>query len=183
MSSTRVRNLSKDSGATMTDRHETGHSTISNSKNVPSTTPNTRVSTPVDRPHIPTSLKSIETLPPGCKYGHLPISTDDETRGGIDGLEGTPVIWVDFPIGSPDNPFSFKPLRKKLIVIVAVFYTFMTAFASSSYFIGAGSMKADLGINQIQMASGLALYAWVSDTLLLSHEFKSDGSRDLLLLL
>jgi hypothetical protein len=75
----------------------------------------------------------------------------------------TPVgrlIWVDFPTGSPANPFHFSRGRKLAIVAVATYFTGMSAFSTSAYSIGIPSMVAELGNNQLSSAAGLALYAW-----------------------
>lgn len=75
----------------------------------------------------------------------------------------TPVgrlIWVDFPTGSPANPFHFSRGRKLAIVAVATYFTGMSAYSTSAYSIGIPSMVAELGNNQLSSAAGLALYAW-----------------------
>lgn len=70
------------------------------------------------------------------------------------------LIWVDFPSGSPSNPFHFSPRRKMAIVAVATYFTGITAYSTSAYSIGVPSMTAELGNTALQAAAGLALYAW-----------------------
>ena len=121
----------------------------------------------------PTAHSHAESpaLPPGCKYGHLPSTTKipqtpsetpAEHRRREEEKESRAVIWVDFPPSSPENPFFFSKARKRAILIVAIFFTGMTAFNTSAYSIGEGTMSRDLGLTNAEAAAGLSLYAWVS---------------------
>ncbi|TXT12815.1 hypothetical protein VHUM_01216 [Vanrija humicola] len=105
-----------------------------------STAPTAGASSPRDKTVTP------PPLPDGC------------TRGQLD--DGTPVIWVDFPAGSTENPFYFTTARKTAITLVASWYTFMTAYTISVFPISAPSMCADLGCSQLEVSAGVALYTW-----------------------
>jgi len=117
------------------------------------------------------SAHDVPALPPGCKYGHLPPSseipqtpseTPAEHRRREEEKSSRAVIWVDFAPSSTENPFFFSKARKRAILIVAIFFTGMTAFNTSAYSIGEGSMSRDLGLNNAEASAGLSLYAWVS---------------------
>lgn len=112
-----------------------------------------------------------QPLPPGCKYGYLPSSTQipstpsetpAEHRRREEEKSSRAVIWVDFAPSSSENPFFFSKARKRAILIVAIFFTGMTAFNTSAYSIGEGSMSRDLGLSSAEASAGLSLYAWVS---------------------
>lgn len=74
------------------------------------------------------------TPPLGCHYGRLPPGQRlpiSGTTGVENDLEkypnGVPVIWVDFPPSSTENPFFFAAWRKRAITSAAIFFTAMTA--------------------------------------------------------
>lgn len=119
---------------------------------------------PIADPILPTSTTSSANqrtspasshflLPPGCSYDNSLSKSPDTTQ----------VIWVDFPPNSLENPFYFSRSRKNVIICLATFYTGITAFSASAYAIGVGSMCEDLGCSRLESATGLGLYAWVSD--------------------
>lgn len=119
-------------------------------------TPKSGLNTPSNR---------YSPLPPGCTYGRLTrdqarnLPHDDSTQDEKDGERR--IIWVDFEPSSPENPFFFSKMRKRAIISVAIFFTGMTALATSAYSIGEQSMSRDLGLSSAQASSGLSLYAWV----------------------
>lgn len=109
-----------------------------------------------------TMTPSTPTFAPGSasprtKEAAAPIP-DGCTRGTLG--DGTPVIWVDFPPGSTENPFYFTTARKTAITLVASWYTFMTAYTISVFPISAPSMCATLHCSQLEVSAGVALYTW-----------------------
>lgn len=89
-----------------------------------------------------------------------PFKNIDRTSTHLQTVPRGRIIWVDFPPGDPANPLCFTKRKKLAIVGVAVYFTGITAYATSSYSIGIPSMCAELGCDRIQGAAGLALYAW-----------------------
>ncbi|WOO80564.1 Efflux pump atB [Vanrija pseudolonga] len=106
-----------------------------------------------DRQRPSQSTLAGPSLPEGCAYGTL-------AKVDGDGKEAETVIWVEFAPGSRDNPFFFSKWRKVSITACATFFTFMTAYTTTAYSISEESMCRDLGCNNLQFASGIALYAW-----------------------
>ena len=76
--------------------------------------------------------------------------------------EPIPIIWVEFPPGSPENPFSYSHKRKITTMACALFFAAMTALQASAYAPGIPSMRRDLGMSQLQADAGVSLYPWVS---------------------
>ena len=111
-----------------------------------------------------TTASATSTLSPSDQHAHPTPKTPFKRIGRTPThLLSTPagrVIWVDFPPGDPANPLCFSKGKKLAIVGVAVYFTGITAYATSSYSIGIPSMCAELGCDRIQGAAGLALYAW-----------------------
>ncbi|ORX34977.1 major facilitator superfamily domain-containing protein [Kockovaella imperatae] len=121
---------------------------------------------------------SVGDLPPGCSIGPelydtprgivsgIPKSngTVERSSGLTDGVEapGQPVkvIWVEFPPGSPDNPFSYTRRRKIAIMFCALFFAFCTALQGAAYAQGIPSMTRDLGTTEIEALAGVSLYPW-----------------------
>ncbi|KAL1406579.1 hypothetical protein Q8F55_008285 [Vanrija albida] len=104
--------------------------------------------------NTPTGTSSPRTKAPSPS----PSLPDGCTRGQLD--DGTPVIWVDFPPASTENPFYFTTARKTAITLVASWYTFMTAYTISVFPISAPSMCAELGCSQLEVSAGVAVYTW-----------------------
>lgn len=122
-------------------------------------------------------------LPPGCTPGpvlHLvPVKPGKNGKppkvkvvaplpdeAPPEGSEPCPIIWVDFPSQSKENPFYFSRRRKWMILAVALYFAHVTALQTSAYSIGYGSMQRDLGMTNLQAATGVSLYGWVSRVLL-----------------
>jgi hypothetical protein len=49
-------------------------------------------------------------------------------------------------------------------MLVAIFFTGMTAYNTSAYSIGVDAMCGELGCSTLQGNAGVGLYAWVSGT-------------------
>lgn len=49
-----------------------------------------------------------------------------------------------------------------MILAVALYFAHVTALQTSAYSIGYGSMQRDLGMTNLQAATGVSLYGWVS---------------------
>ncbi|OCF32630.1 drug transporter [Kwoniella heveanensis BCC8398] len=119
------------------------------------------------------------TLPAGCAWGPtidsssrslLNLRLEDDvinpTSGiSIQGEEGERdrqwpyrIIWVDFPPGSPQNPFFFSRKRKIAITVAATFFTLLTSMNVGAYSISMESMSRDLGCTTIQASVALGIY-------------------------
>ncbi|WRT66787.1 uncharacterized protein IL334_003750 [Kwoniella shivajii] len=120
---------------------------------------------PICQPDYP--MSTAVTLPPGCTYGPSlrltprgVVSRQLSTPSAACDGEDVRIIYVDFPLGSSENPFFFSRRRKLGIMLVALFYAMITAYETSSYSIGAPSMQRDLHATDLQAASGVSLYGW-----------------------
>ncbi|WVW85154.1 hypothetical protein I302_107192 [Kwoniella bestiolae CBS 10118] len=122
-------------------------------------------------PHKTEKPPTPNSLPEGCTLGpilgktsrgviSIPKSSESSPAVQQEEYEEIRVIWVDFPAGSKENPFSFSTKRKLGIMAVALFFANITAYETSSYSIGIPSMKRDLGATDLQAASGISLYGW-----------------------
>jgi len=117
-------------------------------------------------------------LPAGCTSGpvlHLvPTSTKSDSKSTSrkvisplpnesipENAESCPIIWVDFPLKSKENPFYFSRRRKWITLGIALYFAHVTALQTSAFSIGFGSMQRDLGMSDLQAAAGVALYGWV----------------------
>ena len=136
-------------------------------------------STPSVNIHHPQGAEK-QQLPPGCTPGptlhEVPISTkkgkDGTTKTKViaplpnepipENAESCPIIWVDFPLKSKENPFYFSRRRKWITLGIALYFAHVTALQTSAFSIGFGSMQRDLGMTDLQAAAGVALYGWVS---------------------
>jgi hypothetical protein len=129
-----------------------------------------------------------DELPPGCTSGpvlHLvPTSTKEDGKTKViapipgqdlpDNAEACPIIWVDFPLKSRENPFYFSRRRKWVTMAIALYFAHVTALQTSAYSIGFGSMQRDLGMTNLQAAAGVALYGWVRTPDLRRHSKNTD---------
>lgn len=111
--------------------------------------------------------QSNKSLPAGCSYGpilHLVTKPHHNIlTTAVEDSETVPVIWVDFPPKSPDNPFFFSKRRKWAILAVAFFFAHMTSEQVSAFPIGAGTMIRDIpGMTDFYVALGTSAYGWVS---------------------
>ena len=133
----------------------------------------------------PKPERVIRELPAGCSIGPQLYETprgivsgfEDEAEASTSsktssiqpqhGTPGTPIkiIWVEFPPGSPDNPFSYSRKRKGAIMFCALFFAFCASLNGASYAPGIPSMRRDLGTTEVQAAAGISLYPWVSHRL------------------
>lgn len=52
-----------------------------------------------------------------------------------------------------------------MILGVALYFAHVTALQTSAFSIGFGSMQRDLGMTDLQAATGVSLYGWVSHRL------------------
>jgi hypothetical protein len=126
--------------------------------------------------HIPHDSEKKQ-LPAGCTPGptlHIvPTSAKGESEGKKvisplpnepipENAESCPIIWVDFPFKSKENPFYFSRRRKWITLGIALYFAHVTALQTSAFSIGFGSMQRDLGMTDLQAAAGVALYGWVS---------------------
>jgi hypothetical protein len=103
---------------------------------------------------------SSPAAPVSASTKSTPFKKIDRTPTHLQTTPAGRIIWVDFPPGDPANPLCFTKGKKLAIVGVAVYFTGITAYATSSYSIGIPSMCAELGCTRIQGAAGLSLYAW-----------------------
>lgn len=104
----------------------------------------------ISMPFKSDDLSTDPVLPEGCVPGYL------AKNGGMD----IPVIWVDFPLRSPQDPFHFSSAHKWTIVTIINWFAFFTTFEMSSYSISVGSMVKDVGGTTLQTAVGMSLYGW-----------------------
>ena len=128
-------------------------------------------STVIDAGEVTTSALASpdKILSAGCSYGPtLHITTKPHyniSPTPSDGAEPTPILWVDFPHHSTDDPFYFSKHRKWAILAVAFFFAHMTSEQVSVFAIGAGSMMRDIpGMTDFDVAMGTSAYGWVSIT-------------------
>ena len=125
-----------------------------------------------------TSQTAAAKLPAGCCIGPQLYLTphgrvlseapeaekgDQPDRGSASSLEPVPIIWVEFPPDSPENPFSYSRKRKTTTMACALFFAGMTALQASAYAPGIPSMRRDLGMTQLQADAGVSLFPWVGD--------------------
>ncbi|WVR04612.1 hypothetical protein IAU60_001623 [Kwoniella sp. DSM 27419] len=138
------------------------------------------------------SLPDLE-LPDGCSWGPVitgstcdelalrlePESLASTTSSDADHDRDTRIIWVDFPPGSPQNPFFFSRGRKISLVVVATVFTIYTSINVGAYSITMQSMSRDLGLTTIQSSVGLGIYnfGFATMPLLLSPLSEDFGRR------
>ncbi|WVR06701.1 hypothetical protein IAU60_003733 [Kwoniella sp. DSM 27419] len=116
-------------------------------------------------PTVATSRRGLspdrKVLPAGCTYGPtLGMIGRKVVSQPTEETDQVPVIWVDFPPNSQENPFSFTRRRKIVIMCVALFFANITAYQTSAYSAGFDSMKRDLGMTNLQASAGVSLYGW-----------------------
>ncbi|WWC59282.1 uncharacterized protein I303_101833 [Kwoniella dejecticola CBS 10117] len=107
-------------------------------------------------------------LPEGCTYGpvmdtaflsdtKIRLEDGNDARVAEDDMEKR-VIWVDFPVGSPANPFNFAASRKFGMTIVAALFTWLTGVNLGAFTIGYASMMEDLNCTRFQASLGNGVY-------------------------
>ncbi|WWC89634.1 uncharacterized protein L201_004559 [Kwoniella dendrophila CBS 6074] len=111
--------------------------------------------------------QSTTVLPSGCSFG--PIHRFSKHNATLvtpasvpcpPDAQDLPVIWVDYPPNSPQDPFHFSKFRKIIIMVLTLFFAFITTWEMSSYSISSSSLREDLDVPQIDTALGLSLYGW-----------------------
>ncbi|WWC67914.1 uncharacterized protein I206_101832 [Kwoniella pini CBS 10737] len=104
----------------------------------------------------------LKKLPEGCIYGPIIDSTflsQNQTSLKSDNTKiEDKIIWVDFPIGSNENPFNFYSSRKSGIIIVATLCTWLTGVNIGSFTIGYDSMMKELNSTRFQASLGNGVY-------------------------
>lgn len=146
-------------------------------------------STPSVNVQTPTTPLDKEHLPPGCtpgpvlrlvpvpkKPGKVKVVAPLPDETPPPDSESCPIIWVDFPYQSKENPFFFSRRRKWVTLAVALYFAHVTALQTSAYSIGFGSMQRDLGMTDLQAATGVSLYGWVSSSLMQRESEEEKGS-------
>ncbi|WWC86940.1 uncharacterized protein L201_001820 [Kwoniella dendrophila CBS 6074] len=109
------------------------------------------------------------SLPAGCSFGpvldltyiqetNVKIEPDLRTQIEQGEKDSIRILWVDFPAGSPQNPFFFSQKRKYGITIVATLFTLTTSMNVGAFSIGMDSLIRDLGCTREQAAYGLGIY-------------------------
>ncbi|AFR92141.1 drug transporter [Cryptococcus neoformans C23] len=106
-------------------------------------------------------------LPPGCSFGSVhrfsrqnAVPLTSQSGPCPPECQDLIVIWVDFPPQSPEDPFHFSSSRKVIIMILVLFFAFITTWEMSSYSVSTSSMRRDFGVPEVDAALGLSLYGW-----------------------
>ncbi|WWC86939.1 uncharacterized protein L201_001819 [Kwoniella dendrophila CBS 6074] len=115
---------------------------------------------------ISNEILNERRLPEGCTFGPLnnnnnhetSIELDDHNDFSNENGNGKRIIWVDFPIGSIENPIFFSSKRKFGLLIVATLFTCLTALNIGAYSIGQESMMKDLDCTRFQASLGNGVY-------------------------
>lgn len=109
-------------------------------------------------------------LPPGCSFGSVhrfsrqnAVPLTSQSGPCPPECQDLIVIWVDFPPQSPEDPFHFSSSRKVIIMVLVLFFAFITTWEMSSYSVSTSSMRRDFGVPEVDAALGLSLYGWVGD--------------------
>jgi hypothetical protein len=143
-----------------------------NSQTPYASTPSLHAQHPSEKNQLPAGcstgpiLHIASTSPNGKGKGKKVISPlPNETIP--EDAESCPIIWVDFPLKSKENPFYFSRRRKWITLGIALYFAHVTALQTSAFSIGFGSMQRDLNMTDLQAAAGVALYGWVSLSALL----------------
>ena len=113
-------------------------------------------------PNLYLTPHGVSSRPPLGGNGLHPVSSLQHNQDRD--VEKVRVIWVDFPLGSSENPFSFSKRRKAGILLAAVFFAEMCSMHAGAYSVGIPSMQKELGTTDLQAAAGVSLYPWVSIT-------------------
>jgi len=130
-------------------------------------TPDIQALRPTEKPQLPAGctpgpiLHLVPTSPKGKGKGHSKVISPLPGQELPEDAEPCPIIWVDFPLKSRENPFYFSKKRKWVTMAIALYFAHVTALQTSAYSIGFGSMQRDLGMTDLQAAAGVALYGWV----------------------
>ncbi|WVQ98033.1 hypothetical protein IAU59_005155 [Kwoniella sp. CBS 9459] len=115
------------------------------------------------------------TLPAGCAWGprlnsssrsSLNLRSEEQvfnlpSEHSVEGGDQSGpyrIIWVDFPPGSPQNPFFFSRKRKVAITVAATFFTLLTSVNVGAYSISIESMSRDLRCTTVQASIALGIY-------------------------
>nr|KIR47627.1 drug transporter [Cryptococcus bacillisporus CA1280] len=113
------------------------------------------------------TLAVRSALPPGCSFGSVhrfsrqnAVPLTSQSGPCPPECQDLIVIWVDFPPQSPEDPFHFSSSRKVIIMILVLFFAFITTWEMSSYSISTSSMRRDFGVPEVDAALGLSLYGW-----------------------
>lgn len=95
--------------------------------------------------HTSQATLTPNSLPDGCSYGEIPSK--------IPGERPEPVIWVEFPPDSPDNPYYFTAKRKVGITICALIYTWYCCESLSPTTVPPSPPRRMRGTPQLTLAS------------------------------